>query len=142
MHPACIHGGMVALTAGVDLASPTSLRQGPAVSGPRNSKQRRETPMIIWPRDESLPADARDALERFRASGASAALEEEPHTWRVMTWPWSDELPLRIVLENETHEEVIFTLRGGGLWQLERMPLAVHGRSEEALATDARAEVF
>jgi hypothetical protein len=96
--------------------------------------------MIVWPDEDVVRDSGRYGLRRFRESGACAALEDDAATWRVVSWPWTDEPPIRVVLENESHDAVVFTLREGGIWQLEGAPLAMHARSADALATDARGE--
>jgi hypothetical protein len=94
--------------------------------------------MIVWPDDKRLKSEARDALRRFRETSASADLEASSETWRVVAWPWSSELPQRVLLENAAHGVVAFTLESGGMWLLSDEPRAVHVRSVAALERDAQ----
>lgn len=94
--------------------------------------------MIVWPEEERMKPEGRDALRRFRKTSAAADLEASKETWRVTAWPWTSELPQRVALENETHETVAVTMHEGGLWLMSDEPRAFHLRSAEALDRDAR----
>ena len=70
-------------------------------------------------------------------SVSAADLETSKETWRVVAWPWTRELPLRVLLENDDHEAVSVMMGEGGIWTLLEEPRAVQFRSVEALERDA-----
>jgi hypothetical protein len=94
--------------------------------------------MIVWPEEKRMKPEARDALRRFRETSAAADLDTATETWRVVAWPWTSELPQRVLLENPSHGVVAFTLGEGGMWLMSEEPRAVHVRSVEALERDAQ----
>lgn len=94
--------------------------------------------MIVWPEDTRMKPEGREGLRRFRETSAAADLEASKATWRVVAWPWTSELPQRVVLENDAHGAVAVTMGEGGIWRLSEEPRAVIVRSEEALDRDAR----
>ena len=94
--------------------------------------------MIVWPEEKRLTKASRDALARFRETGASAELESATESWTIVAWPWANETPLRVVLENASRHAVSFTLRDGGIWLWAEEPREYHIRSVESLERDAR----
>ena len=94
--------------------------------------------MIVWPDEKRLRKDGRDGLERFRATAAAAELEASPEKWTVVAWPWTDEPPLRIVLENASRHALSFRLDADGIWMWSEEPRDYHIRSVESLDRDAR----
>lgn len=81
---------------------------------------------------------SREAIARFRDTAASAELEAAAETWTIVAWPWANETPLRVVLENASRHAVSFTLRDGGIWLWAEEPREYHIRSVESLERDAR----
>jgi hypothetical protein len=94
--------------------------------------------MIVWPEEKRLKPEAREGLRRFRETSAAADLEGSKETWRVVAWPWTTELPLRMVLENDAHGAVAITMGEGGIWLVSEEPRAMQIRTDEALDRDAR----
>lgn len=94
--------------------------------------------MIVWPEEKRMNPEGREGLRRFRETSAAADLEASKETWRVVAWPWTSELPLRIALENDAHEAVAVTMAEGGIWRLSDEPRVVQFRSVEALERDAQ----
>ena len=93
--------------------------------------------MIVWPEDNQMKPAGRDALKRFRQTSAAADLDAAKETWRVVAWPWSTELPQRILLENDLHGATSVTMGEGGIWVLASEPRTMQVRSAEALDRDA-----
>jgi hypothetical protein len=77
-------------------------------------------------------------LRRFRDTAAAAGLEYAKETWHVVAWPWTRELPLRVMLECENGEVMAVTMGEGGIWLATEEPRELRVRSVEALARDAR----
>ena len=94
--------------------------------------------MIVWPEDNRVTKASREALGRFRETAASAELESATETWTIVAWPWANETPLRVVLENASRHAVSFTLQDGGIWLWAEEPREYHIRSVESLERDAR----
>ncbi|MDB4947283.1 MAG: hypothetical protein JWP97_6817 [Labilithrix sp.] len=94
--------------------------------------------MIAWPEDSRLKPESREALRRFRETAAAAELESSKDQWTVIAWPWTLELPLRVLLENSSRHCVSATLREGGMWVWGDEPREYHIRSVESLERDAR----
>ena len=94
--------------------------------------------MIVWPEEKRMKSESRDGLRRFRETAAAAELEGSPETWTIVAWPWTLELPLRVVLENASLHAVSFTMREGGVWGWTDEPRDYHIRSAESLDRDAR----
>jgi hypothetical protein len=94
--------------------------------------------MIVWPEEKRMKPEGREALRRFRETSAAADLESSKETWRVVAWPWTRELPQRVLLENEAHGAIAVSMGEGGIWTVSDEPRAVHVRSVEALDRDAR----
>ena len=98
--------------------------------------------MIVWPAEHALRQEAREGLRRFRETSAAAELEASTATWTVSAWPWTNEPPLRVLLENEAHDVVSVTLREGGIWLMANEQRTAHVRSAEALDREARGLPF
>jgi hypothetical protein len=94
--------------------------------------------MIVWPEEKRMKSESRDGLRRFRETAAAAELEASPEKWTVVAWPWTSELPLRVVLENASLHAVSFNMREGGVWLWTEEPRDYHIRSAESLDRDAR----
>jgi hypothetical protein len=94
--------------------------------------------MIVWPDETRMKSESRDALRRFRETAAAAQLEASPEEWTVVAWPWTPELPLRVVLENASRHVITCTMREGGMWLWAEEPREYHIRSAESLDRDAR----
>lgn len=93
--------------------------------------------MIIWPDEKRVKSVGRDALRYFRDTSAAAELEQSQEKWRVVAWPWTDELPLRVVLENEAHKSIVISMDDEGRWMLVDEPYTLHQRTAEALEAEA-----
>jgi len=76
--------------------------------------------MIEWPAEAHLTSDAKAALQRFKKTAAAAELEEDPRTWRFLSWARSTEPPVRMRLRSEDQGEVTFTLESSGTWTMAR----------------------
>ena len=97
--------------------------------------------MIVWPGSTStLNTFGQSGLNAFRASAGAAELESSKQTWRVVSWPWTGESPMRIGLENEQHHQVIFSMAETGIWRFSDNPMATRERSSVALEEEARGE--
>jgi hypothetical protein len=96
--------------------------------------------MIVWPDARLTREEGQRALEAFRESAAACELETDAHAWHVVAWPWTMARPLRIVLENEAHDALDFTMDDDGIWMLTREPRVFIVRSEIALREDAESE--
>lgn len=94
--------------------------------------------MIVWPEESRLNPKSREALKLLREAGAAADLEASKETWTTVAWPWSTDLPMRVLFENATRHTVALTLREGGLWLRSEEPRDYHIRSAEANERDAR----
>jgi hypothetical protein len=94
--------------------------------------------MIVWPEEKRMKSEGREGLRRFRDTAAAAELEASKETWRVVAWPWTSELPLRVMLENAEHDVVSVTMSEGGMWLLRDEARTAHVRSAEDLDRDAR----
>src|SRR4051794_11010202 len=97
--------------------------------------------MIVWPRESALGEDGLRGLEAFHDTSAVAELEGSPDRWRVVGWPWNDEAPTRVIVENDAHHTLVFTLDEDGVWTLAPVPLDVHERTPGDLEADALALV-
>lgn len=93
--------------------------------------------MIVWPEEKMLRTEAREGLRRFRETAAAADLEASKENWRVVAWPWTRELPLRVMLENDALDVVSVSMGEGGIWLLADEGRSFHIRSAEALRLDA-----
>jgi hypothetical protein len=94
--------------------------------------------MIVWPDEKRMKSEGREGLRRFRDTSAASELEASKETWTVTAWPWTDEPPLRVMLENEHHEVISVTMNEGGIWLLADEARAFHMRTAESLDRDAR----
>lgn len=93
--------------------------------------------MIVWPEEKPMKSAGRDGLRRFRETAAAVELEASPETWTVVAWPWTSELPLRVVVENAALRAVSFSMQEGGLWVSTDEPRDYHIRSAASLERDA-----
>ena len=92
--------------------------------------------MILWPDQRLTREEGRRALAAFEESAAANELEADQHRWQVVAWPWTMARPLRIVLENEAHEALDFTMDEDGIWMLTREPRSpVVGFANDLLST-------
>jgi hypothetical protein len=94
--------------------------------------------MIVWPEEKRVKPEGREALRRFRDTSAASDLETSNEVWRVVAWPWTSELPQRVLLENEAHGAIAVSMGEGGIWLVSEEPRAVQFRSVESLDRDAR----
>lgn len=94
--------------------------------------------MIVWPADKRLRKEGREGLRRFRETAGAAELEASPEQWTIVAWPWTSELPLRVMLENASRHAVSFSLAEGDIWMWSEEPRDYHIRSVESLERDAR----
>ena len=95
--------------------------------------------MIVWPDPKAnMNSAGKEGLLAFKTSGGSAALESSKERWRVVSWPWTSESPTRVILENDEHHQVVFSLAAGGIWRLSDNPMATNERSTVELDRDAR----
>ena len=97
--------------------------------------------MIQWPDERLTREDGRRALAAFRESAAACELETDPHRWHVVSWPWTNARPLRLVLENEMHDPLVFSMDADGIWMLTPGTWKVHERSADNLLRDAEGEL-
>lgn len=97
--------------------------------------------MIEWPDESAMNDEGREGLSLFRETSAAAELAASPRRYRVAAWPWTRERPVRLVLESDTHEDVVFSLDDDGVWTLAPAAIGFHMRSNEALERDAAAEI-
>jgi hypothetical protein len=93
--------------------------------------------MIVWPEEKRLRTEGREGLRRFRETAAAADLEASKEKWRVVAWPWTSELPLRVMLENDALDAVSVSMGEGGIWLLSDEERSFHIRSTEALRLDS-----
>ena|SRR5215213_4731171 len=96
--------------------------------------------MILWPDQRLTREEGRLALAAFGESAGACELQSDPHQWRVVAWPWTMARPLRIVLENEMHDALDFTMDEDGIWMLTPAPRMYLSRSRDDLARDAESE--
>lgn len=95
--------------------------------------------MILWPQEDELTERAREALLTFTTTAASAELASSVHAWRCISFPWTDDPPLRLVFEDDTRRQVGFTQAEDGTWLFEELPIDVHERTNEAEDVEAAA---
>ncbi len=94
--------------------------------------------MIVWPEEKRLKSESREGLRRFRDTSAASELEASKETWTITAFPWTSEMPLRVMLENAAHEVISVTMTEGGMWLLADEARSVHIRTDESLERDAR----
>ncbi len=97
--------------------------------------------MILWPDERLTREEGRCALAAFKESAAACELESDPHQWQVVAWPWTMARPLHIVLENEAHDPLAFTMDEDGIWMLTPVPRKHIERTPLDLALDAESEI-
>jgi hypothetical protein len=78
-------------------------------------------PMLRMP-SAHVTERARRNLERFRATSAASELDDDPRTWVVVEWSWTDGPPLRVRLRNEGGQLVDFVMDASGVWRLRQDP--------------------
>ena len=94
--------------------------------------------MIVWPEESRLKSESRQAIKLLRDAAAAAELETSKETWTVVAWPWSTDLPIRVLFENASRHIVSLTMREGGIWLSAEEPRDYHIRSAETNERDAR----
>ena len=98
--------------------------------------------MIVWPDpNANMNPAGQEGLVAFRASAGAAELEASPERWRVVNWPWTHDAPTRVILENEDHHQLVFSLAPGGIWRFSENPMAPHERSAVELDREARGDL-
>ena len=97
--------------------------------------------MIVWPSERILRDEGRRALRQFEQTSAARELEITSRNWHVVGWPWTDDLPIRIVLHDDAYETIVFTQDEDGIWSLSRAPSDLHRRSNATIEREARALV-
>lgn len=95
--------------------------------------------MIVWPDPKAnMNPAGHEGLVAFRTSGGALELESSNERWRVVSWPWTSEAPTRVILENDEHHQIVFSLAAGGIWRLSDNPSAPHERDAVELDREAR----
>lgn len=97
--------------------------------------------MIQWPEETNLPPIAREGLRAFRETTAPLELATSEEVWTVSAWPWLDEAPLRVSLQNQENDGMEFTLDEDGIWRLTYEPRPLVRRTPESIEEEARAWV-
>jgi len=69
--------------------------------------------MIRWLDDERLPAAVKANMARFKATTFAKDLDESRAYWRFMSWPRSEEWPLRFLLRSDDQRQAVFTVDEG-----------------------------
>lgn len=82
--------------------------------------------MIVWPSESKLTPVAKGNLERFKATAAARALEDDTEQWRFMNWSWLAEPPIRFTLVNDQQHMVTFTLGTTGHYTMHEADVAPH----------------
>lgn len=95
--------------------------------------------MITWPDERGIPEEGREGLRLFRESGAAAELVQARQRFHVVSWPWTRELPVRIVLANDRGDALVFEGEATGRWRWTAGLVEPHPKSPAALALDAAA---
>jgi hypothetical protein len=70
--------------------------------------------MIRWLDDERLPAAVKANMARFKATSFAKDLDESAAHWRFMSWPRSEDTPLRFLLRSDDQRQATFTVDEGG----------------------------
>ena len=70
--------------------------------------------MIRWRDDERLSPSVKANMARFKATSFAKDLDESEAEWRFMSWPRSENAPLRFLLESSGRQHATFTIDGGG----------------------------
>ncbi|MFO0679532.1 MAG: hypothetical protein U0169_23600 [Polyangiaceae bacterium] len=90
--------------------------------------------MIVWPTDSKLTPIAKSNLDRFKATAAAKALEDDAETWHFVNWSWLKDPPIRFTLSNERHRAVTFTLGSTGHYTMHEADLESRiGKAAEPL---------
>ncbi len=76
------------------------------------------TPMLEWPKRTTKTAQR--VLDRFKATAAAEELEEDVRAWRVVSWSWNEEPPIRVIARSEKGDEVTYYAEPNGVWTLRR----------------------
>ncbi len=94
--------------------------------------------MIVWPDEARLKSEAREALRRLRETSGAAELEGAKESWRLVSWPWTTEAPMRFVFENGALDAIELTIGADGMWRRSDVLQTPHLRSAESLDREAR----
>ncbi len=76
--------------------------------------------MIVWPEDKHLTSTARDNLERFKATGASKALESDAQQWTFQSWARMPDPPCHMILVSDAGESASVTIEDNGVWNMSK----------------------
>lgn len=95
--------------------------------------------MIVWPDERGIPEEGRAGLRLFRESGAAAELAQARQRFHVVSWPWTHELPVRVVLANDGGDALVFECEEAGRWRLVTGLVEPHPKSPAALMREAAA---
>jgi hypothetical protein len=79
--------------------------------------------VLVFPSHLQLPEAAREALAHFADTSLARGLDEERRTWRVIEQSWTAGPPFHVILENEAHEQWLFSTSEDGTWRVARVPL-------------------
>lgn len=95
--------------------------------------------MIAWPDERGMPEEGREGLRLFRESGAAAELAQARQHYHVVSWPWTHELPVRVVLADERGDAVVFECEEAGRWRMVEGWVEPHPKSPLAILREAAA---
>jgi hypothetical protein len=70
--------------------------------------------MIEWPEEDKLTKPATANLARFKKTAVSRELEEDTHTWRFQSWPWTKDAPWKWILHSDTRRLVTLVMDDDG----------------------------
>jgi hypothetical protein len=71
--------------------------------------------MIRWLEDERLSKAVKANMARFKSTSFAKDLDESEARWRFMSWPRTDDMPMRFLLESDDQQHATFTIDDGGL---------------------------
>jgi hypothetical protein len=94
--------------------------------------------MLRFPSHTKLPDPAREALAHFAATSLARQLNDDTRVWRVMEQSWVPGPPLHVVVENEAHEELLFSMSEDGTWRVSHVPLAPRIHTPTDLETETQ----
>ncbi len=73
--------------------------------------------MVRWPAPERMSKVSAGIVERFKKAGVAKELEQDPHEWVLMNWPWMPEPPYTVVARATDGEERRYVMGDDELWR-------------------------